>query len=305
MNLPSELKSYYSLIRPSHWSKNLIIPFGFLMAVIATMDIGGLLNPSNLLLLFSSFIGASLISSGNYVLNDLLDAEWDKKHPLKMNRVIASGALGKTQTVILMILLFVSGLAIAWTAGPHILLFSILLLISGILYNVPPLRMKAIAFIDVMIESANNPLRLLFGWYILVPKFPPVYLLLFLWTYAAVLMTAKRYSELLFLGKEKAKQYRPVFLVYTLSSLRYAYILYAVASLGFIAYVATKIGYAFLIFALLLVIQFLWLYHLMHTKKEYIQKIENVYKLPLFCLYLVVSICVGILLMIGLYARLF
>ena len=45
------------------------------------------------------------------------------------------------------------------------------LLLAGILYNVPPLRFKDIPYLYSTMESANNPIRFLVGWYVLAKLF--------------------------------------------------------------------------------------------------------------------------------------
>ena len=48
------------------------------------------------------------------------------------------------------------------------------------LYNLKPLRLKDVFLIDVILESANNPLRFLMGWSVLLPEFyPPSSIILF------------------------------------------------------------------------------------------------------------------------------
>ncbi len=298
----NKLVAYCRLLRPSHWSKNLIIPFGFLMAALYTRDYSVLFRLESLISLGAAFLAASFVSSANYILNDILDAQFDRRHPLKMKRVVASDSIPKSEAVVLMFLLFLAGFAAAMaTLNPYIILFSFVLVLSGILYNVPPFRMKNIAFVDVIVESDNNPLRVLIGWYLAFPHFPPWSLIAFLWVYAAVLMTAKRFSELLYLGREAAKNYRPVFRVYTISALRWAFVAYSSASIGIVLYVAARVGLLFGLFALLLAVHLVWLYRLIYSKKEIVQKIENVYKLPAFLAYMVAIICVGVLLLIIVY----
>ena len=47
--------------------------------------------------------------------------------------------------------------------------------VMGCIYNIPPVRTKEIAYLDVLTESINNPLRMLMGWYMItdtiVPRF--------------------------------------------------------------------------------------------------------------------------------------
>ena len=302
MTLMNKLVLYFRLVRVSHWSKNLIIPFGFFLAAIYARDYSAIFRLGSLVQVGAAFLSASLVSSANYILNDVLDANSDKRHPLKMKRAVASETVQKGEVTLFMLFLFLAGFAVAIsTHNAYTLLFLFLLVISSILYNVPPFRMKDIAFLDVVIESDNNPIRVLFGWYIILQSFPPWPVIVFLWVYAAVLMTAKRFSELLYLGSETARNYRPVFRVYTLQTLRYAFVAYSAASVGVIVYVAARIGMLFSLFALLLGVQLVWLYNLMYSKKEIVQKIENVYKLPAFLAYMVAIICAGMLLFIIVY----
>ena len=45
-----------------------------------------------------------------------------------------------------------------------------MLLASGVVYNIPPLRMKDRAWWDVIAESFNNPIRLWLGWFALATR---------------------------------------------------------------------------------------------------------------------------------------
>ena len=105
-----------------------------------------------------------------------------------------------------------------------------LLLLSGLVYNVPPLRLKDRAFMDVIAESFNNPIRLWLGFYALVDprEVPPLSIVLAWWFFGALLMTGKRYSEFRFIGdKELSGRYRRSFRTYTETSLILAMITYA------------------------------------------------------------------------------
>jgi hypothetical protein len=106
-----------------------------------------------------------------------------------------------------------------------------LLWLSGLAYNVPPLRLKDRAFLDVIAESFNNPIRLWLGWYALVPSLgvvPPLSIVLAWWAFGGLLMTGKRYSEFRFIGDaELSGHYRKSFRSYTESRLLLAMITYA------------------------------------------------------------------------------
>ena len=71
-------KDYISIARPDHWPKNIFIIPGILLAYI--------LVPNNNLSLSIIIIGVSsacLLSSANYVINEWLDAPFDRYHPKK------------------------------------------------------------------------------------------------------------------------------------------------------------------------------------------------------------------------------
>ena len=73
-----------------------------------------------------------------------------------------------------------------------------LLLVMGLVYNVEPVRSKDKAYIDVLSESINNPLRLLLGWSAIIDSaLPPISVLVSYWMGGAYLMAIKRYAEFL------------------------------------------------------------------------------------------------------------
>ncbi|MCX6402628.1 MAG: UbiA family prenyltransferase [Actinobacteria bacterium] len=78
------MNSYFRLLRPRQWVKNLLI----FVPVLAAHRIpsAGELNQ----FLFA-FAAISFCASTVYVINDLFDVESDKQHPVKQNRPIAAG----------------------------------------------------------------------------------------------------------------------------------------------------------------------------------------------------------------------
>jgi len=133
-----------------------------------------------------------------------------------------------------MALLMVSGFALAWTLFDNHLYFAslALLMFFALLYNISPIRLKDKAFLDVISESINNPLRLLLGWYAVVPAevtaLPPLPIILAWWFFGALLMSGKRYSEYRFINNDEISgSYRKSFKVYTEQRLIMAMIGYA------------------------------------------------------------------------------
>ena len=221
---------YLKICRPDHWLKNIFIVFGHMVAWALVLDFK--LNTSLLATAALSLIPACLIASANYVLNEILDAPFDAMHPTKRHRGIPAGRVKVPVLWIIMALLIVGGFLLAWMIGfnwgYHAALG--LLLMSGLVYNVPPLRLKDRAFADVIAESFNNPIRLWLGYYALVDTHhvPPLSIVLSWWFFGALLMTGKRYAEFRFIGDpELSGRYRRSFKTYTEKSLILAMIGYA------------------------------------------------------------------------------
>ena len=106
------------------------------------------------------------------------------------------------------------------TLGGSFSMIAVVFAIFGVIYNVRPIRAKDRAFLDVIVESVNNPLRFLFGWFAVTPHVaPPVSILLAYWFGGAFLMAAKRVSEHRAIveagGTANLAAYRPSFAVYT------------------------------------------------------------------------------------------
>jgi len=221
---------YVKIGRPDHWLKNVFILFGHVVAVALVLDFQ--VEWAHVRLAVLSLVPACLIASANYILNEILDAPFDAMHPTKRHRGIPAG---KVRVPVLWWMkggLIVAAFAFAWLCGFNRAYHAALglLLVSGMVYNVPPLRLKDRAFLDVIAESFNNPIRLWLGYYALVsPRHvPPLSIVLAWWFFGALLMTGKRYSEFRFIGDvELSGKYRRSFQIYTEKTLVLAMIAYA------------------------------------------------------------------------------
>ena len=221
---------YIKICRPDHWLKNIFILFGHVVAIALVMNFD--INMSHVWLALLSLIPACLVASANYVLNEILDAPFDAMHPTKRLRGIPAGKVKVSILWWIKAGLIVSAFAISWLIGFNgaYNFALLLLLISGVVYNVKPLRLKDRAFMDVIAESFNNPIRLWLGYYALVDSHnvPPASIVLAWWFFGALLMTGKRYAEYRFIADaELSGRYRRSFQVYTEKSLVLAMITYA------------------------------------------------------------------------------
>jgi 4-hydroxybenzoate polyprenyltransferase len=206
----------------------------------------------SVLRLILAFLLTSLISSVNYIINQITDSQFDIKHPEKKHRPIPSGKVLPLQAMILAVSLLTISLLISnYFFNFNFSVGLIGLCIAGILYNTAPVRLKDIPYLDVISESFNNPLRFLLGWYSLgSTTFPPTSYLLLSWTFGAVFMTAKRYDELVFYGKNLGP-YRSTFSLYTPTKLLWMMWTYA----GISVIVLTSLN---VIIGLLLGISLVW-----------------------------------------------
>lgn len=222
---------YVAIARPDHWIKHvLIIPgvvFAMIMSGAGPADYTALAER-----LLICLVVAMALSSANYTINEWLDAPFDATHPTKRARPAVRTAMSPTIVFAQYILLTTVGMLAAHTLGFSFSTTAAVFAIFGVIYNVRPIRAKDRAFLDVIVESINNPLRFLFGWFAVTPFVaPPVSILIAYWCGGAFLMAAKRVSEHRAIveagGTARLAAYRPSFAVYTQSSLVTSCLVYA------------------------------------------------------------------------------
>jgi 4-hydroxybenzoate polyprenyltransferase len=136
-------------LRPSQWTKNLII-------FAALMFGQRLLDPTAVLQSLAAFAIFCALSGVVYLINDVADREADRRHPVKMFRPIASGAVPVRVALIAATALGLTALAAAFWLRP---LFGVLagsyLLLLG-LYSGP---LKHAVIIDVLTIAIGFVLR--------------------------------------------------------------------------------------------------------------------------------------------------
>jgi 4-hydroxybenzoate polyprenyltransferase len=187
------VKDYAAIARPDHWFKNIFMAVGVLLAYFYHPD---LFDATTLGYSLWALVTVCLIASSNYVINEILDAPTDISHPVKRDRPIPSGRVRLPWAYFEWVGLGVIGLAMAYVLNASFFCSALALLVMGIIYNVRPMRSKDLAYLDVLSESVNNPLRLLLGWFaVTATEIPPVSLLLAYWMVGAFFMAAKRFAE--------------------------------------------------------------------------------------------------------------
>ena len=190
------------------------------------------LSEFSILKLVLGFMGTCFIASANYVINEWLDAPYDKYHPTKKNRPVVTENMSFKWVLVEYIIFIILGLFLSYLVNKLFLITSIVLLVMGFLYNVKPFRTKDIPFVDVLSESVNNMLRLMMGWFITTgDSIPPSSVLIGYWMAGAFLMATKRFAEYRMIGdKTQAGLYRRSFIYYTEKSLLASALFYALIS---------------------------------------------------------------------------
>jgi 4-hydroxybenzoate polyprenyltransferase len=220
--------SYLALARPEYWVKNVFMLLGVVLAWFYHPEVWGGRVAA---LVGWAFLAVSVVASSNYVLNEILDAPMDRHHPTKRQRALAAGRIRPGPAWFLWLLLAVMGLSMAWLVNRAFFAAALALVGMGVVYNVPPVRTKQIAYLDVLSESLNNPLRLLLGWFtISQAEVPPVSLMAAYWMAGAFFMATKRLAEYRMLGPETARAYRRSFRWYDEPKLTVSAFFYATAA---------------------------------------------------------------------------
>ena len=228
-----------------------------------------------------------MVASANYVINEWLDAEFDRFHPVKRNRaVVADNVKGKYVWLIWAVL-SVGGLLAGEFINQPVLLTLFWLWLMGLLYNVKPVRTKDIPVIDVLSESVNNMIRLLLGWFVVSPvTIPPGSLILGYWMLGAFLMAVKRYAEYRMINDSVlAGQYRKSFRFYTLKSLLVSSVFYAMLSVLFIGIFLIKYRIELILFMPFFIGLCCYYLYLSYSKDSAVQKPEKLYREKLLMLY--------------------
>ena len=223
------MKNYVIIARPDHWIKNFFIMPGVAIAFLLTEHS---IRDINIIKLICAFFATCMIASANYVINEWLDAPFDKFHPTKKNRPVVAENMKFSIVIAEYIALIIVGVILSLLVNKPFLITSLILLFMGFLYNVKPFRTKDIAYFDVLSESINNMLRLMMGWFVVTDSsLPPSSILIGYWMSGAFLMATKRFAEYRMIGNpETAGLYRRSFKYYSEKTLLASALFYSLVS---------------------------------------------------------------------------
>jgi 4-hydroxybenzoate polyprenyltransferase len=212
----------FRALRPRQWVKNLALFVGIVFAQrLLSLPVFGRAGVA--------FVAFCLASSVIYLLNDLLDLENDRQHPVKSKRPLASGALPASWAIaaIGVLLLACAGLVtliffIPIVGQPDIfagyggasVLFALTLVTYLLLMTLYSVRLKHVVLLDVFVIASGFALRILAGTVVLPVVISP-------WLYLVTILLSlflalnKRRNELVLL-QGQASNHRQILKEYSL-----------------------------------------------------------------------------------------
>lgn len=215
-------KALVRAARPRQWVKNVLVAAGPLAA-------GVLLDGGALRAVALAFVTFCLVSSGIYFVNDVLDREADRAHPVKRLRPIASGEIGVPVALAAGGTLLV-GAHVAAIALGHPQL-AVVLAVYTVLQLAYCVWLKHQAVIDLAIISSGFLLRAIAGgvaagvvlspWFLLVASFGSLFM-----------VAGKRFSEVALVGEGQSAT-RQTLELYSANYLRFVWGMAGAATITF------------------------------------------------------------------------
>ncbi len=170
--------------RPRQWLKNL--------ALFAPLVFEGVFFiPDKFFIVALGFIIFCIITSGTYILNDLIDREKDLAHPYKNKRPIAAGRFNPAVAFVAAVLLLSFALFISSKLSSFFLIAATLYIVLQIVYS---LFLRAYMLLDVMAIASGFLLRV-FAGAVLINAHVTVWFILTVASLSLFLAIGKRRSE--------------------------------------------------------------------------------------------------------------
>ena len=189
--------------RPRQWTKNVLLFAGLIFAA-------ELRDPMRWLEATVAFCAYCAASSAAYLVNDVVDAPRDRRHPVKCMRPIARGDVSPRSALLVAAALNAAAFGAMAAIGLRSLA---LVIVFSALQCAYTLSLKRIALIDVMAIAATFVIRATAGAEAVSVRISP-WLFLCTGLLALLLALGKRRAELVLVGEESWS--RPVLSEYTL-----------------------------------------------------------------------------------------
>ena len=132
----ARLKAHIQIVRLDHSIKNIFVIPGLIVPLSVLRE--PLLSVSLARNLLLGFLATTLIACSNYVLNEVLDAPFDRLHPKKQNRPAAQGLINVSVAYAQWLLMMVAGIALALMVSRDLAYTAGVLWIMGCIYNISP-----------------------------------------------------------------------------------------------------------------------------------------------------------------------
>lgn len=193
----SRARLLFRCMRPHQWVKNLFV----LAPLLFGMRLG---EPWVVVRGLLAFVVFCLMSSGLYLLNDVLDAAQDRAHPDKRRRPVASGGLPARWALAGGVTLLAAACVLGMFLGSGFAALAVTYLLLTLAYC---LVLKRIEIVDVMVIAAGFVLRVAAGAAAAEVE-PSHWLIVCAFLLALYLAFAKRRQELLTLAANAADHRR-------------------------------------------------------------------------------------------------
>lgn len=288
---------YVQIARIDHWFKNVFMLLGVFVAFFVDPSLFAWRSVPFLLL---AIFATCLTASSNYVLNETLDAAFDRKHPTKRSRPAANWEIRRRYALAEWLILGAVGVGLGLLVNLSFAWTLLAFWLAGVAYNVRPIRTKEVPYLDVLSESVNNPIRLMLGWFALIPsRFPPLTLILAYWMVGAFFMAMKRFAEYREIGNPAlAARYRQSFGYYNEPRLLISLFFYAIASALFSGVFIVRYHLELILIVPLLAGFFAYYMQLGLKPNSPVQNPERLYRERGFLLYMLATVAFGALLML-------
>ncbi len=285
---------YIAIARPDHWFKNIFMLLGVLLAWFYWAYRPDIEASFSAIRILWGLAAVCLVASSNYVLNEILDAPQDRYHPTKQHRPIPSGQVDLRIAYAEWILLGAAGLGMSAYVNRLFFLSALWLWVMGLVYNVPPVRAKQWPYLDVLVESVNNPVRLFLGWFTVIERaIPPLSLVIAYWMVGAFFMASKRFAEYRSIGDpNRASAYRASFGAYTEEKLLLSMFFYATAAALFLGIFIVRYHLELVLSVPLIAGFFSYYSHLTLKADSPVQHPERLYREYGLMIYLVLCVAV-------------
>lgn len=149
----NRLRDCFALMRPRQWLKNVFVFTGLIFG-------GSFYDEALVRAVLMAAASFCLTSSGVYVINDIVDKENDRAHPIKKERPLPSGKVSIPFAIAIGVLCLLFGFVLAFAVSPQVLGIVIIYVLLNIAYS---LRLKHVVILDVFCIATGFMLRILAG----------------------------------------------------------------------------------------------------------------------------------------------